>query len=162
MTGNAPGVDAFTFQKVPDTMKKYLIPSALAAGLLAVALGTNANHLSEESLLDRVGPVGSLNVGEVPAAPAPAAAADDGPVDGASVYASACAACHDAGIGGAPTTGAAEDWVARISQGLDTLVSHAIEGFQGDAGVMPAKGGNPALSDEQVTAAVEHMVELSQ
>ena len=47
---------------------------------------------------------------------------------------------------------------ARASKGVDTLYKHAIEGFTGAAGVMPAKGGNPALTDEQVKATVDWMV----
>ena len=50
------------------------------------------------------------------------------------------------------------EWGARIAQGADTLHKHAIEGFQGNAGMMPARGGNPSLSDEQVIAAVDWMV----
>ncbi|HCX88784.1 MAG TPA: cytochrome c5 family protein, partial [Gammaproteobacteria bacterium] len=50
----------------------------------------------------------------------------------------------------------------RIAQGGDTLYTNAIQGFQGEAGMMPAKGGNMALSDGEVKAAVDHMVALSQ
>ena len=50
---------------------------------------------------------------------------------------------------------------ARVAVGLDLLVKHAIEGYTGSAGVMPAKGGNPALTDEQVKVAVEWMVAQS-
>ena len=53
-------------------------------------------------------------------------------------------------------------WVDRIGAGLDTLVAHAIDGFQGSQGMMPAKGGNPSLSDEEVRAVVEYMVAESQ
>ena len=49
-------------------------------------------------------------------------------------------------------------WAARIAQGADTLHKHAIEGYTGAAGVMPARGGNPALSDEQVIATVDWML----
>ena len=51
-----------------------------------------------------------------------------------------------------------EAWAPRIAQGMDLMVKHAVEGFQGAAGIMPAKGGNPALTDEQVRATVEYMV----
>jgi cytochrome c5 len=52
-------------------------------------------------------------------------------------------------------------WAPRIAQGQATLEQHAIAGFQGAAGVMPAKGGRPDLSDDAVRAAIEHMVSLS-
>ena len=61
------------------------------------------------------------------------------------------------GAGGAPTMDKAH-WAARIAQGTETLHKHAIEGFTGSAGVMPAKGGNPALTDEQVKATVDWMI----
>ena len=74
----------------------------------------------------------------------------------------ACMACHGAGIAGAPRTGDVDAWSERIAAGLDTLVSHAINGFEGTKGMMPAKGGNPSLSDAEVQAAVEYMVAQSQ
>jgi cytochrome c oxidase subunit 2 len=90
-----------------------------------------------------------------PAADATAAAA--GPVDGKKTYEGLCAACHGAGIAGAPKVGDKAAWTARLAQGDATLAKHAIEGIR----AMPAKGGNPALSDAEVKAAVEHMVGLS-
>ena len=73
------------------------------------------------------------------------------------IYNNLCAGCHTSGAGGAPKMVQA-DWTARIAQGADTLHRHAIEGFTGAAGMMPAKGGNPALTDEQVIATVDWMV----
>jgi cytochrome c5 len=92
------------------------------------------------------------------AEPEPVAAAMSGP----QVYNTACLACHGAGIGGAPIPGDAEAWSARIAQGLDVLKDHAINGLQGSAGYMPAKGGRVDLSDEEVASAVEYMVSESQ
>lgn len=80
-----------------------------------------------------------------------------GTLDGAVIYDALCGACHKTGAGGAPAP-TAEAWAPRIAQGTDTLVKHAIEGFQGQAGLMPARGGNPSLTDEQVRATVEYMV----
>jgi cytochrome c5 len=77
--------------------------------------------------------------------------------DGASVYEAACVACHGAGIGGAPKMGDTAAWAPRIAQGKATLYKHAIEGFQGGAGVMPAKGGRTDISDELIQAAVDYM-----
>ena len=94
----------------------------------------------------------------VTAAPAAAGAA---PTDGKSVYESACIACHAAGLAGAPRTGDLAAWAPRIAQGQETLEKHAIEGFQGTAGMMPAKGGRLDLSDDAVRAAIEYMVAQS-
>ena len=74
------------------------------------------------------------------------------------IYGKLCSACHASGAGGAPKLEHAA-WDARIAQGNDTLVKHAVEGFQGAAGLMPAQGGNPALTDEQVAATVKWMIE---
>lgn len=89
---------------------------------------------------------------------APAAA---GATDGKSVYETACVACHGAGLAGAPRIGDKAAWAPRIAQGIATLETHALEGYQGAAGFMPAKGGRLDLSDDVIKAAVEHLVETS-
>lgn len=136
--------------------------SSIALIGLTTALGAitvYATHNSPESVEARVSAVGELSISNENEA---ASAETDGPVDGESVYNTACGACHGAGIGGAPALGDVAAWEPRIEQGMDTMIEHAILGFQGDAGVMPAKGGNPSLSDEAVTAAVQYMVDQSQ
>jgi cytochrome c5 len=94
-----------------------------------------------------------------PAGEAPIASAR--PADGKSTYDAACAVCHAAGIAFAPKVGDKAAWAPRIAQGLATLDKHAIEGYQGAAGIMPAKGGRLDLSDELVKATVAHMVSQS-
>jgi cytochrome c5 len=80
------------------------------------------------------------------------------PNKGKSVYDANCAACHATGVAGAPKFGDKAVWAPRIAQGGDTLKTHAVKGFQGKTGVMPAKGGNASLSDADVIAAVDYMV----
>ena len=82
--------------------------------------------------------------------------------EGKATYEGACAACHGMGIAGAPKLGDQAAWEARIAQGMDVLVDHAINGYQGDNGIMPAKGGRMDLSDEAVANAVAYMAESSQ
>ena len=83
----------------------------------------------------------------------------EGTTDGSVIYGKLCGACHTGGVGGAPMLTKA-DWGPRIAQGVDTLVQHAIQGYDGAApSPMPAKGGNPALTDEQVRATVQWMVD---
>ncbi len=77
---------------------------------------------------------------------------------GENVYKGGCVACHGAGIAGAPKAGDKLAWSPRIAQGKPTLYEHAIKGYQGKAGVMPAKGGNGSLADADVKAAVDYMV----
>ena len=80
---------------------------------------------------------------------------------GQGVYNRTCAMCHASGAAGAPIPGDTDDWAPRIAQGVDVLYTHSIEGYSGDKGFMPAKGGNPSLSDEEVKSAVDFMVERS-
>lgn len=83
------------------------------------------------------------------------------PADGTAAYDTGCVACHGAGIAGAPKAGDKGAWGPRIAQGKATLYKHAIEGFQGKAGVMPAKGGQVSWPDDLVKQAVDHIIELS-
>lgn len=76
---------------------------------------------------------------------------------GEAVYKAVCAACHDTGAAGAPKTGDAGGWSARLKQGYDSLVGNAIKGIR----AMPAKGGNPDLDDVEVARAVVYMANQS-
>ena len=80
---------------------------------------------------------------------------------GEEIYKQVCFACHDAGVAGAPKIGDKAAWEARIAKGEATLDKHAIEGFTGEAGSMPPKGGRTDLSDEAVKDAVAYMIEKS-
>jgi cytochrome c5 len=101
--------------------------------------------------------------GEAPAAGALAVVAPEAaaPVaaklTGEQVYNSACFACHGAGVGGAPKFGDAAAWTSRRAQGTATLNQHALQGFQGQTGFMPPKGGRVDLSDEEIISAVAFM-----
>ena len=79
---------------------------------------------------------------------------------GQQTYKAACAVCHDKGVAGAPVSGERSQWLHRIDKGIELLVEHATNGYQGENGFMPAKGGNPSLSDEQVRSAVVYMSKL--
>ena len=83
---------------------------------------------------------------------------------GKTVYDGLCVNCHGIAALAAmiPQTGDAAAWEARITKGIDTLYDHAINGFTGDLGMMPARGSNPALSDDEVKAAVDYLVGQSQ
>jgi cytochrome c5 len=80
---------------------------------------------------------------------------------GEGVYMNFCAACHASGIAGAPKVGDKSAWQERIAQGTPVLIEHALNGFQGKSGVMPAKGGNSALTEEEISSAVTYMVDKS-
>ncbi|HMV19594.1 MAG TPA: c-type cytochrome [Rhodocyclaceae bacterium] len=89
-------------------------------------------------------------------APVAAVAADGG--QGEALFKKTCAMCHQTGVAGAPKLGDKADWGPRIAQGKDTLYKHAIEGFNGNKGAMPAKGGNPAFTDDEIKTIVDFMV----
>lgn len=140
---------------------------------LGFYIGTLQPHdpdpTAQTRVAQRIQPVGGVYAGASGAAAAAAAAeaarlaaasqvAYDGTLDGEVIYTKLCAACHNTGAGGSPTLDHAH-WDARIAQGVDTLVRHAIDGFTGSAGMMPARGGNPALTDEQVEASVRWMID---
>jgi len=77
---------------------------------------------------------------------------------GEAVYNKACFVCHKAGVANAPKLGDKANWAPRIKQGEAKLVEHAIKGYKGKKGFMPAKGGRADLSDQAVTDAVAFMV----
>ena len=81
---------------------------------------------------------------------------------GDKVYGQACVACHGAGVAGAPKLGDKAAWKDRIAQGNDKMYEHALKGFQGKAGFMPAKGGRADFSDDDVKAGVDYMVSKAQ
>lgn len=94
------------------------------------------------------------------AAPAPAPVQVRTPLSGPQVFNEACYLCHaPPGVPGAPVLGDAVAWAARVSQGIDVLQEHALNGFTGDAGFMPPKGGRLDFSDDEVRAAVQYMIE---
>ena len=148
----------------------FMIMLSLILGALYINAGLphDKDPAMTRITVERIAPVGAVYAGATgaslqaaAAASAAAAAASQvaygGTKDGSVIYGNLCSGCHGAGAGGAPTLDHAH-WDARIAQGKDTLHQHAIKGYQGAAGVMPAKGGNPALTDEQVIATVDWMV----
>jgi cytochrome c5 len=136
-----------------------VIPVAIS--LLGAQLLSGSKHIDKaepkKQLEQRIRPVGELVKfdGTPPPAAAPALVAIASKAkSGEEVYNGACVACHGAGIAGAPKTGDKTLWAPRIAQGVNVLYEHAIKGFK----TMPAKGGQVALSDDEVKAAVDYQV----
>ena len=96
-----------------------------------------------------------------PAAAAAVAATAAADLTGEQVYNQACVACHGAGVAGAPKFGDKAAWAPRIAQGMDTLHTHALQGYQGKAGYMPPKGGRTDLSDQSILNGVDYIIAAS-
>ena len=129
-----------------------------------VRLDGSALRSTASSVAERIKPVGQVGVLSGQTQPEPvkiAVAAPPASRDGQQVYQAGCVVCHGAGIAGAPKLGDKGQWAKRIAKGVGSLYAGAVNGVQGSAGAMPAKGGNPALSDAEVKAAVDYMVAQS-
>ena len=159
-----------------------IVLGAWIGGSIDDKLNAQSERYTQQVIAMRTEPVGTLNVGPVeetlsstPSAStsaAPSAAtqvtAEETQVAavtsnlGKEIYDKTCFICHATAVTGAPIPGDKENWRPRLSKGIDTLYTNAIQGFQGETGVMPPKGGNLLVSDEEVRAAVDYLVELVQ
>lgn len=120
-----------------------------------VRTGSGSDAMSHEAIASRIAPVALYNV--TIAAPEEESSGPKKLLTGEEVYNKLCMACHDAGIAGAPKKGDNASWAPRIAQGQDLLFKHSLEGLN----AMPAKGGDPSLSDIEVERAVVFMVNQS-
>lgn len=143
-----------------------------------VGEGESAEAGAAHSMIEeRIQPVGQVAVTGGPARPAPASAPAPAPTpapvavaqatapaaaSGNTVYDQACALCHvPPGLAGAPPFGDAAAWAPRIAQGRNVLAEHVLNGYQGNTGIMPPKGGRVDLSDEAVLAAMDYMIDAA-
>lgn len=141
---------------------------AFAVGMYYLANGIAAGEpgayekgsATEEQLIDqRLSPMSDVQISgdarsQMAAATPAAPAAGGTPKTGKEIWEGTCSACHSTGVLGAPKMGDKAAWAPRIAEGLETLEQHALHGYKN----MPAHGGNPALSDEDVIKALEYMV----
>ena len=163
----------------------FFLKLALIGIAVAIEAGegdpAEGNKYAQQALVERIqsrgqvavregsGGVSALPAAETPAKipatpgadPTSAAADTEGNAAGEATFQSACFACHGTGAAGAPRVGDAEQWAARIAQGRDVLIEHALNGYTGETGYMPAKGGQSQLSDEAVVAALDYLIELT-
>ncbi len=179
-----------TFDHTPDAVEKEMEshPGTLVAwigiGTVALVVGIimlanlavgmwgsrsleNDPAMAPEALAKRIAPVAKLQLegaAEVaPAAPGPkvatvaAAPAAGGKPDGKKTYDTACMACHATGAANAPKLGDKAAWAPRLKTGAEALYASVLKG----KGAMPPKGGNAALSDADVKAAVDYLVAAS-
>ena len=81
---------------------------------------------------------------------------------GEKIYGQYCSLCHKSGMGGAPVVGEVSDWQGRAAAGMVALKKRAIDGYTGRYGFMPPKGGFTHLTDQEIEAVVEYMMDSSQ
>jgi cytochrome c5 len=105
------------------------------------------NSRKQAAILERIKPVARVSFEQ----PKPVVVAN---LSGSDVYNKVCAACHGTGTLGAPKVGAKDQWQPRFAQGLDTLVSHSVNGLR----AMPPKGGAPTMTEANMKAAVIYML----
>ncbi len=132
-----------------------------AVGLLAISLSATSASSVEDAVAERIKPVSNTCMSGDDCAAAPVAAAPAEPRTGQQVYDKTCFTCHAAGVSGAPKFSHADEWAPRIAKGVDTLYTHAWNGFTGDKGMMPAKGLCMDCSEDEIKGAVDYMVENS-
>ena len=147
----------------------FVLPIAFC--VIVAQLATRGHDLSkspamsEDAVAKRMKPAGTIVMGEAKApepTPAPAAApaapaAVATAASGKDIYDKTCVACHAAGVAGAPKAGDKTAWAPRIASGIDALYATSLKGKN----AMPPKGGNLALSDADVKAAVDYLVGLA-
>jgi cytochrome c5 len=144
-----------------DEVKRAVVYMASQVGatwtappVAAVAAAAPAAAATAATAPAAAAPAAAAPAAAAPAVVAAAPAAAAAKPDGKKVYESGCVACHGAGVAGAPKFGDKAAWAPRIKTGMDALYASSLKG----KGVMPPKGGNTALSDADVKAAVDFMV----
>lgn len=137
-------------------LKRLLWAALMATALVGMAVAASM----EDQIRERIYPVGEVCVAgqDCGVSGIQAAAASAEPRGAEEVYTAACSACHATGAANAPIVGQADAWAPRIEKGAETLVQHAIQGFN----AMPPMGGCGNCSEEEVAIAVEYMIESSQ
>ncbi len=129
-----PNKDGFFFDDRPDTANEWCMSDCKDPATITI---TSEPTLVEEPELE----VASAAVIEMS--------------PGESTYQQACAMCHAAGVADAPIMGEQGAWAERIALGREALINSSING----KGFMPPKGGQTQLSDEDVIAAVDFMID---
>jgi len=155
MSNTQPHEDHHSPIKTPKQLIVTIVLSFILPVIIIILLvklvttgdqvGAGSNTLTPEAIQNRIAPVAKLELVDA-----------SGPKvfkTGAQVYKAVCAGCHDSGAAGAPKFADAAAWAGPNATGLQSMVANVVKG----KGVMPAKGGNPALDDFEIERAVVYM-----
>ena len=135
----------------PTAVASTSAAPAAAAPAAAAAPGATAGTATAVSTAATAAPKSAPSTAAVAAAPTASSGAKG---DGKAVYETTCSVCHATGLAGAPKFGDKAAWAPRIATGTNALHNSALHGKN----AMPPKGGNVALADADVMAAVDYMV----
>lgn len=156
------GLDALTasaikgVRQMPPRGGNPDIPDVEIARAIAYMANQSGGNLKEPAAPTPAPAAAKTAAAAVPATTAAAAPAAGDAAKGKSVYDSSCAACHTAGVAGAPKAGDKAAWAPRLKTGKDALYASVLKG----KGAMPAKGGNTSLSDADIKASVDYLIGL--
>ena len=128
----------------------------IALSITVLSASSFAQDFSEGAIADRIAPIGDVYIdGEIKTASSKQTSDTPAePRSGESIYNKYCVACHGTGVLDAPKKGDADAWEPRVAQGQDTLIKHAIEGFNS----MPAKGSCSNCSDDEIASTVKFLI----
>jgi cytochrome c5 len=139
-------------QLIVVVLLSFIVPVVSILLLVKLVLSqpsANPNAMAPDNVAARIQPVARLEFG--------AASAKPGARSGEDIVKATCAACHQAGVAGAPKIGDKAQWAPRFKDGLNGMLAIAIKG----KGAMPPKGGDGSLTDAEVTRAVIFMANQS-
>jgi cytochrome c5 len=135
--------------KVVKSSRIWVAALALSVGSASAAM---LPQQSNDEIKERIAPIAQVRVAGANAAASGGGAASAR--SGDAVYNKFCTACHTSGVLGAPKINDAADWEPRLAQGMDTVLKHAVEGFN----AMPPKGTCNDCSEEEIQAAIDYMI----
>lgn len=128
------------------SMASFVLPIFIIIGLVYYVTSSNllapGTSNAELGVAERLQKIGSVEIRD----------ANRPLQSGEAVYKAQCAACHEAGVAGAPKLGDAAAWAPRIKLGYETLLKSSLEG---KGAMAPQGGGN--FSDVEVGRAVVYM-----
>lgn len=158
MSSNAPKMD-------PGAKIVFLLSSVALLGAVYILISSLINTYNKNSIKGEIStsskvekaaenlkPIGVSSTSDAPVAAASTAARSD-----KEVYVAVCQACHATGVANSPKLGDKAAWEPRVATGLDALMTTAING----KGAMPARGGNPTVTDKELKATIIYMLKES-
>lgn len=145
---------------ISSRLKNFLLITLASSLLWGCGSSDEALELTakqEQQVAERIAPEGHVSMAGQVASVSSSSASAGAARSGSDIYASNCIACHSSGVAGAPILGDVAAWTARLTKGVETVYTNAINGI----GAMPARGTCMDCSDDEVIAAIDHILENS-